>query len=116
VAGKQHGEEAALLALLVTALLEQLAMLVLVHLLAPLFDQTAHNRPFLDLSTVPGCVRGANPTPLERVMGIEPTWPAWKAGVLPLNYTRGGGMVVAIGPSVKSTNAPRRTFAVVTGT
>ena len=25
---------------------------------------------------------------LERVMGIEPTWPAWKAGVLPLNYTR----------------------------
>ena len=21
-------------------------------------------------------------------MGIEPTWPAWKAGVLPLNYTR----------------------------
>ena len=25
---------------------------------------------------------------LERVMGIEPTYPAWKAGVLPLNYTR----------------------------
>ena len=25
---------------------------------------------------------------LEQVMGIEPTWPAWKAGVLPLNYTR----------------------------
>ena len=25
---------------------------------------------------------------MERVMGIEPTWPAWKAGVLPLNYTR----------------------------
>ena len=24
----------------------------------------------------------------ERVMGIEPTQPAWKAGVLPLNYTR----------------------------
>ncbi len=24
----------------------------------------------------------------ERVMGIEPTRPAWKAGVLPLNYTR----------------------------
>ena len=24
----------------------------------------------------------------KRVMGIEPTWPAWKAGVLPLNYTR----------------------------
>src|SRR5215468_7789859 len=27
---------------------------------------------------------------LERVMGIEPTWPAWKAGALPLSYTRTG--------------------------
>ena len=26
--------------------------------------------------------------PAKRVMGIEPTYPAWKAGVLPLNYTR----------------------------
>ena len=25
---------------------------------------------------------------VKRVMGIEPTCPAWKAGVLPLNYTR----------------------------
>ena len=25
---------------------------------------------------------------LERVMGIEPTQPAWKAGTLPLSYTR----------------------------
>ena len=25
---------------------------------------------------------------LERVMGIEPTYLAWKASVLPLNYTR----------------------------
>ena len=25
---------------------------------------------------------------LVRVDGIEPTTPAWKAGVLPLNYTR----------------------------
>ena len=25
---------------------------------------------------------------LERVMGIEPTYSAWKAEVLPLNYTR----------------------------
>ena len=24
----------------------------------------------------------------KRVMGIEPTYPAWKASVLPLNYTR----------------------------
>ena len=28
---------------------------------------------------------------MERVMGIEPTQPAWKAGILPLNYTRGFG-------------------------
>ena len=27
-------------------------------------------------------------TLLERVMGIGPTRPAWKAGILPLNYTR----------------------------
>ena len=26
---------------------------------------------------------------LERVMGIEPTFSAWEADVLPLNYTRG---------------------------
>ena len=25
---------------------------------------------------------------VERVMGIEPTYAAWKATVLPLNYTR----------------------------
>ena len=25
---------------------------------------------------------------LERVKGIEPSYPAWEAGVLPLNYTR----------------------------
>jgi hypothetical protein len=29
---------------------------------------------------------------MERVMGIEPTLPAWKAGVLPLNYTRMHGV------------------------
>ena len=27
---------------------------------------------------------------LERVMGIEPTFKAWEALVLPLNYTRDG--------------------------
>lgn len=27
---------------------------------------------------------------LERVKGIEPSCPAWEAGVLPLNYTRVG--------------------------
>ena len=29
---------------------------------------------------------------IKRVMGIEPTYPAWKAGVLPLNYTRRVGV------------------------
>ena len=29
-----------------------------------------------------------NKLKLERVMGIEPTLSAWKAEVLPLNYTR----------------------------
>jgi hypothetical protein len=27
---------------------------------------------------------------LERVKGIEPSYEAWEAAVLPLNYTRGG--------------------------
>ena len=30
---------------------------------------------------------------VERVMGIEPTYPAWKAGVLPMNYTRSCDLV-----------------------
>src|SRR5262245_13637921 len=28
----------------------------------------------------------------ERVKGIEPSWPAWKAGALPLSYTRAWGV------------------------
>ena len=31
---------------------------------------------------------------MERVMGIEPTRPAWKAGILPLNYTRMGADIL----------------------
>lgn len=26
---------------------------------------------------------------LERMMGVEPTYAAWEAAVLPMNYTRG---------------------------
>jgi hypothetical protein len=33
---------------------------------------------------------------VERVMGIEPTRPAWKAGVLPLNYTRISATAISI--------------------
>ena len=28
-------------------------------------------------------------------MGIEPTWPAWKAGALPLSYTRALAEILA---------------------
>ena len=28
---------------------------------------------------------------MERVKGIEPSYAAWEAAVLPLNYTRAGG-------------------------
>ena len=35
---------------------------------------------------------------LERVMGIEPTRPAWKAGILPLNYTRMDGLFLSRQP------------------
>jgi hypothetical protein len=43
----------------------------------------------------------AHPSNLERVMGIEPTSSAWKAEVLPLNYTR----LVELPPYIRS-NAP----------
>ncbi len=33
----------------------------------------------------------------ERVTGIEPAWPAWKAGALPLSYTRGASLTLPVG-------------------
>ena len=36
----------------------------------------------------PWATRAYSSFRMKRVMGIEPTYPAWKAGVLPLNYTR----------------------------
>lgn len=44
-------------------------------------------------SILPRLLQGVRPgrvrfSPTERVMGIEPTLPAWKAGTLPLSYTR----------------------------
>ena len=48
-----------------------------------ILDDRDRNSKFVTLRT------GARaPEAMERVMGIEPTRPAWKAGVLPLNYTR----------------------------
>ena len=32
---------------------------------------------------------------MERVTGIEPAPPAWKAGALPLSYTRAGHLILA---------------------
>ena len=34
------------------------------------------------------CEPSAATNAVERVTGIEPAWPAWKAGALPLSYTR----------------------------
>ena len=34
---------------------------------------------------------------VERVMVIEPTRPAWKAGILPLNYTRINRVLDSVG-------------------
>ena len=44
-----------------------------------------------ELSRPKGSERYAACADVERVMGIEPTRPAWKAGILPLNYTRISG-------------------------
>ena len=38
---------------------------------------------------------------MERVTGIEPAWPAWKAGALPLSYTR------VRAKAIRSTCTPR---------
>ncbi len=54
-------------------------------LLYPAELQTHINIPFLK---APHLRRNTRPAMRKRVMGIEPTYPAWKAGVLPLNYTR----------------------------
>ena len=39
----------------------------------------------------PASAANTRRTNVERVMGIEPTSSAWKAEVLPLNYTRADG-------------------------
>ena len=43
---------------------------------------------------------------LERVMGIEPTRPAWKAGILPLNYTRMDGAFLSHQPQQNIIHLP----------
>src|SRR5690242_8921941 len=43
---------------------------------------------------------------VERVKGIEPSWPAWKAGALPLSYTRRSPISVAVPPRSLAINSP----------
>ena len=51
----------------------------------------------------------AHPSSLERVMGIEPTSSAWKAEVLPLNYTR----LVEPPPILRSNDPTNIRFATI---
>ena len=46
----------------------------------PVFKIQAKEKPLM--------IKGFSVLPVKRVMGIEPTLLAWKAKVLPLNYTR----------------------------
>ena len=65
------------------------------------FDYSSLTRPILKVARQKGlepltyCLEGSCSIQLsywriymERVTGIGPAYPAWKAGVLPLNYTR----------------------------
>ncbi len=50
---------------------------------------------------------------VERVEGIEPSWPAWKAGTLPLSYTRVTGWNLwwpGVSVNSKFLAAPARNF------
>ncbi len=40
---------------------------------------------------------------LERMKGVEPSCPAWEAGVLPMNYTR---ILICIDDTILSLNFP----------
>ena len=53
---------------------------------------------------------------LERVMGIEPTRPAWKAGVLPLNYICTNSeryLVYSMGPEKSNTSVRKLAVTLV---
>ena len=46
---------------------------------------------------------------MERAKGIEPSWPAWKAGTLPLSYARRGRTRESISEVFSFVNRPRGT-------
>ena len=51
---------------------------------------------------------GALRRKMERVTGIEPAQPAWKAGTLPLSYTRGRGPGAMGGAAAEEVKRNRR--------
>ena len=53
----------------------------------PIHNVLNRFRPAGDKKTE-DCIRFEYGRTMERVMGIEPTFSAWEADVLPLNYTR----------------------------
>ena len=55
--------------------------------------------------------RRATPETMERVAGIEPAYLAWKANVLPLNYTRPGIVVEPLPKLGRSVNRLARETA-----
>src|ERR1700734_3711259 len=63
------------------------------HVGAPAVKSPSHIRPpgnavYDGFAARPGKNAGTTTKPMERVTGIEPAQPAWKAGTLPLSYTR----------------------------
>ena len=49
-------------------------------------------------------------------MGIEPTWPAWKAGALPLSYTRVTEIILPAGLGLSITGLAVFTTALIGAT
>ena len=49
---------------------------------------------------------------MERVKGIEPSRPAWKAGALPLSYTRMKDRIIGGGERIRTTESVANRFTV----
>ena len=47
---------------------------------------------------------------VERAMGIEPTWPVWKTGTLPLSYARNRGKDISASRGIVNPYNPTRRF------
>ena len=52
---------------------------------------------------------------MERVAGIEPASSAWKAEVLPLNYTRGVTFTSGPAPNTEGSHSPLPALSLVEG-